>query len=380
MPAKKPPFRVLVAGGGVAALEAALALRDLAGPLVATQILAPGSDFAYRPLTVGEPFSYAPAKHYSLAEIAADIGAELIVDGFAWLEPDRQVVHTEAEAELTYDALLLALGARMRPAFSHAVTIDDRRMDELLHGIVQDVEAGYVHSIAFVAPARMGWPLPIYELALLTAHRAFESGTEVAISVITPEDAPLAIFGTAAGDAVAELLSAAGITLISSARAQVPQAGQVVVNPGDRTVEVDRIVALPELFGPSVRGLSAGEHGFIPIDRHCQVRGAPRVFAAGDATDFAVKFGGLAAQQADTAAQGIAALAGAKLKPEPFHAEIHGILMTGGKPRYLTARLAGGRGFSSEVTDEPPDRPMAKISARYLTPYLAARDAAAAKS
>jgi NADH dehydrogenase FAD-containing subunit len=171
---------------------------------------------------------------------------------------------------------------------------------------------------------------------------------------------------------VIELLEAADITLISSARAQVPDPGQVVINPGDRTLEVDRVVALPELFGPAVRGLSAGEHGFIPIDRHCRVRGAARIFAAGDATDFAVKFGGVAAQQADTAAQGIAALAGVKVKPEPFHAEIHGVLMTGDKPRYLTARLAGGRGFSSEVTDEPTWKPATKIAARYLAPYLAA--------
>ena len=57
----------------------------------------------------------------------------------------------------------------------------------------------------------------------------------------------------------------------------------------------------------------------------------------GDATDFAIKHGGIAAQQADVAAQAIAALAGVAPEPAPFHPVIHGILLTGGKPRYLSA-------------------------------------------
>jgi sulfide:quinone oxidoreductase len=138
-------------------------------------------------------------------------------------------------------------------------------------------------------------------------------------------------------------------------------------------VGADRIVALPELFGPAVRGLPAGEHGFIPVDEHCRVRGVERVWAAGDAIDFAVKHGGIASQQADAAAEAIAALAGAPITPAPFEPEIRGILLTGRKPRYLTARLSGSMSFSSQVTDEPTWTPVSKISARYLAPYLESR-------
>ncbi len=364
----------MIVGGGVAALEAAFALRDLAGDRVSLQLVAPNAEFVYRPMTVREPFAYSLAKRYPLAEIAGDVGAELVVDEFAWVDPEKQTAHTEAGTAFPYDALVLALGARPRAPFAHALTIDDRRMDELLHGIIQDVEGGYTHSLAFVAPARMAWPLPIYELALMTAQRAYDMGVEVAITVITPEDSPLAIFGDEASRAVAELLRDAGITSISSAYVQVPEPGHIVVHPGDRKLEVDRVIALPDLFGPAVRGLPAGEHGFIPVDLHGQVRGVERIYAAGDASDFAVKHGGVAAQQADAAAQSIAALAGAAVTPDPFHPVIHGILLTGGKPKYLTAQITGGYGFSSEITDEPTWTPAAKIAARYLAPYLDRRD------
>jgi sulfide:quinone oxidoreductase len=366
-------FRVVIAGGGVAALEAAIALRELAGALVSVQLVAPNTEFSYRPMSVREPFAYAPADQYPLAEIAADIGAELVVDEFAWVDTEQQIAHTTKGVELAYDALMLALGAHMKSPFGHGLTIDDRRMDELLHGVVQDVEEGYVRSIAFVAPARMGWPLPLYELALMTAARAYDMGVHADLTIITPETAPLAIFGDEASEAVGELLSDAGVTVITSAHAQVPEEGQVVIQNGETTLNADRVIVLPELFGPSVRGLPAGEHGFIPIDEHAKVRGVDRVYAAGDAADFAVKHGGLAAQQADAAAESIAALAGAQLTPEPFRGEIHGVLLTGRKPRYLTAHISGSRGYSSQITETATWIPATKIAAQYLAPYLARR-------
>jgi sulfide:quinone oxidoreductase len=362
---------VVIAGGGVAALEAAMALREYAGKQVSVQLVAPNAEFSYRPMSVREPFAYEPADRFPLAEIAADIGVELVVDEFAWVDAAGQIAHTAKGDALAYDALLLALGARMKEPFAHCLTIDDRRMDELLHGVIQDVEEGYVHSIAFVSPARMGWPLPLYELALMTAARAYDMGVRVELSIVTPEEAPLAIFGAEASEAVGALLADAGITFIASAHAQVPEQGKVVVQHGETALEVDRVIALPELFGPAVRGLPAGDHGFIPVDGHGKVRGVDRVYAAGDATDFAVKFGGLAAQQADAAAESIAALAGVKLTPAAFRPEIHGVLLTGRKPRYLSAHIAGSHGFSSQVTETPTWMPGSKIAAQYLAPYLA---------
>jgi sulfide:quinone oxidoreductase len=374
-PRPSEPLRVVIAGGGIAGVEAALALRDLAGERVALTLLAPNSELVYRPMAVREPFAYGAAQRYPLERIARDVQAELVRDAFGWVDADARIAHTESGAELPYDALLIAIGARARPHFEHALTIDDRRLDALLHGVIQDVEAGYVHRIAFVVPGRMGWQLPIYELALMTAARAYDANVELAVTIVTPEETPLALFGLGASSAVAQLLEQAGITTITSAYAEVPSSGQIVVNPGDRHLEADRIIALPELFGPAVRGLHAAAHGFIPVDVHNAVLGVERVYAAGDAVDFAVKHGGLSTQQADAAAEAIAALAGVPIEPKPFYPVVHGILLTGGDPLYLTARITGGHGFSSELSDIPTWSPPSKIAARYLAPYLAALDA-----
>jgi sulfide:quinone oxidoreductase len=373
------PFKALIAGGGVAALEAALALRDFGGGRIATTMLAPCPEFVYRPMAVREPFGFAQAHSYRLEEIARDIGVELRSDSFKWLDAGSRTVHTHAGNQLSYDALLLAIGARMRPRLKHAITIDDGRLDELLHGLIQDIEGGYVHRLAFVVPGRVEWPLPIYELALMTGARAQDMNIDLSITIVTPEDAPLAIFGLEASETVRQLLEENGILTITSAYCEVHEPGRVAIKPGGRHLEADRIVAMPELYGPSVAGVPGGSAGgFIPVDIHCKVPGVERVYAAGDATDFAIKHGGIAAQQADVAAQAIAALAGAADEPEPLHPVIHGILLTGGKPVYLSAHVTGGHGSSSQSADTATWSPGTKIAAKYLAPYLEDRDRLAA--
>jgi sulfide:quinone oxidoreductase len=321
-------------------------------------------------MVVREPFAYSPARRYPLAPIVADSGATLLRGELDWIDPAAQTIHTKADEAISYDILVLALGASIDKRYKHALTIDDRDLDETLHGLIQDIEGDYVHKLAFVAAGRMAWPLPLYEIALMTAGRAYDMGIELQTTIVTPEDSPLAIFGQTASTAVGEILARAHISSINSAYAEVPSASEVVINPGDRHLEVDRVVALPELFGPAVRGIPLAEHGFIRVDPYCRVPGVEHIYAAGDATNFPIKHGGVGAQQADVAACSIAALAGASVTPDRFNPTIHGMLLTDGKPAYLTAHLTGGQGFSSEVSDTPSWSSPGKIAARYLAPYL----------
>jgi sulfide:quinone oxidoreductase len=369
-----PKLRVVIVGGGVAALETALALRQLAPEQTATTVIAPNEEFFYRPLAVREPFAYAAPRRYPLARIARDAGAELLVDELAWIEPGRHTVHTRADMALEYDVLVLALGARAVPRYEHAITVDDGHLDAAMHGLIQDVEGGYVDSVAFLAPGRMAWPLPLYELALMTAGRAYDMNVELSTTLITPEDSPLAIFGSTASEAIAERLERARIETITSAYAEVPRTGEVVINPGDRHLHVKRVIALPELHGPAVRGIPLGEHGFIRVDPHGRVRDVEGVYAAGDAIDFPIKHGGIGSQEADVVAQSIAALAGAAVTAEPFDPVIHGMLLTDDKPLFLTAKITGGQGFSSEISDTPTWEPPSKIASKYLAPYLDQQD------
>jgi sulfide:quinone oxidoreductase len=366
-------FEVVVAGGGVAGLEASLALRDLAGDRINLTLLSPQAEFVERPMTVREPFAFARAPRFPLAEIAADVGAALVPDALSRVDVAGRVAHTAAGAELRYDALVIGLGAQIRTRYEHAVTVDDTRLDEQLHGLIQDVEEGYVSRLAFVLPAPLAWPLPAYELALMTARRAYDMNIELSITVLTPEDAPLAVFGDGASQALAQLLADLRIEVISSAYCEIPRSGLIEITPGGRRLEVDRVVALPQLYGPGVPGLPHDADGFIPVDENGQVRGAERVYAAGDATDFAVKFGGIAAQQADTVAHAIAALAGAPVAPAPFAPVIQAVLLTGDAPLAFTAHITGGHGFGSEVVQGSHGPHTPKLAAKYLAPYLESR-------
>jgi len=367
-------LRVVIVGGGVAALESVLALAELARELIDVTVIAPNCKFVYRPMVVREPFADGAARRYPLAPILDDAGATLLAGELGWIDPSSRTIHTTDDQAIEYDALVLALGARIVPRYEHALTIDDRDLDETMHGVIQDVEGGYIERLAFVSPGRMAWPLPLYELALMTAGRASDMGIELQTTLVTPEAAPLAIFGKAASTAVAALLARANVEAIYSASAEVPSAREVVINPGDRHLEVDRVIALPELAGPAIRGIPLGEHGFIRVDPYGRVPGVPCVYAAGDATDFPIKQGGVGSQQADVLAQSIAAQAGAAVTPERFDPMIHAKLLTDREPAYLTAHLTAARGFSSEVSDTPTWSPPSKIAARYLAPYLAKLD------
>jgi sulfide:quinone oxidoreductase len=123
-------FSVAIAGSGVAGLEAALALRALAEDRVSVTLLAASSEFVYRPMRVREPFGYASARRYSLEKIARELGAGLVRDSLTWVDAARRVAHADECGALSYDALILALGARVQRRYSHALTIDDRRLDE----------------------------------------------------------------------------------------------------------------------------------------------------------------------------------------------------------------------------------------------------------
>jgi sulfide:quinone oxidoreductase len=301
--------------------------------------------------------------------------AEWVQNGLEWLDPDEQLVHTAEGRSLPYDGLLVAVGARVTTPYEHVTVFDDARPDETYRGLVQDVEGGYTRSVALLLPDGPAWPLPVYELALMTAERAWSMNMEdLSIHLVTPEPAPLAAFGPQASDAVAALLRDSRIELHSGSLAEVPQSRQLVVRPSDTRLEPGRIVAMPRIAGPEIRDLPTAEDGFIPIDDRCRVEGVgERVFAAGDAASFPVKQGGLGAQMADVAAEGIAALAGAKVEPAPLRPVIRGVLYTGREPLFLTARYADGD-VESEVSHEQAWPADEKIVAEELGPFLHSLD------
>jgi sulfide:quinone oxidoreductase len=364
-------FRVLICGGGIAATEGLLRLRRLLGDAVNVTLLAPNDELRYRPVAVQEPFSRPGAKRYPLRQITRKANAEWVEEALEWIDPDEQVAHTAAGRSLEYDALLLAVGARAEMPYEHVTVFDDAHADETYRGLVQDVEGGYTRSLALLLPEGPAYPLPIYELALMTAQRADSMGMEgIGVHVVTAEAEPLAAFGHGASQAVTELLETAGVRIHVGSHAEVPASRKLVVQPQGRQLEPGRIVAMPRIRGPRIRGVPADENGFIPVDELSRVRGLePRVFVAGDAANRQIKHGGLGAQMADTAAAGIAALGGADVEAVPLRPVLRGVLYTGAEPLYLTARLEDGR-VESEVARDRPWPVDEKVVAEELGPFL----------
>jgi sulfide:quinone oxidoreductase len=299
------PLRVVIAGGGVAAVETLLALRVLAGTRTAITMIAPERDFTLRPATVGEPFELAEARRMLLSDIAADQDAELVTSDLASVDVARHIAETRDEDRIPFDVLVVATGAVPTEPLAGALAFHGRPDVSSFRGVLDDLVSGAARSVAFVLPAERVWPLPLYELALMTAaHLTAEGVRDRRLTIVTPEAAPLAVFGPSAADAIGPLLSERGVQLHTLARVDRVEPDAVRLVDG-RRIDADRVVTLPILEGPGIPGLPSDGHGFLPVDLHGRVRSQPDVYAAGDITAFPLKQGGLAAQQADAVAEAI---------------------------------------------------------------------------
>jgi sulfide:quinone oxidoreductase len=361
---------VLIAGGGVAAVEAMLALRELAGDRVAVELHAPGRDFVYRPLAVGEPFVAGGLVKFDLDELAGRAGAEFHPDSIVRVEPESHRAATSDGHEVDYDHLLIATGARTLAPIAGAQTFWGVSDEDRVVETMRRLRAGEIHRLAFTIPAT-GWPLPIYELALLAGAELEKVGIRdgATLTIVTPEEAPLGVFGLDVGRQVGELLAHRGIDLVTGAHAVNVSDGFLHVSPG-YPIEVDEVISTPDIEGRHIGGIVSDSAGFVAVDQFSRVVGLKNVYAAGDVTTFPVKQGGIATQQADCAAEAIAADLGVDLAPRPFDPILRATLWTGEKPRYLYGKLAGGFGETSTFSDHAVWEHEGKIVGRYLAPFL----------
>lgn len=370
--------RVLVAGGGVAGLEALLALSDLAGDRVVVTLLSPEREFTYRPMAVAAPFGRGRMQRHDLADVTRLVGAELVRGELAAVDAANHAAITSDGRRLSYDALLVAVGAGTEPAFSRVQTWSPEADHEVFGGLLADLEEGYAKRVAFVVPRDVAWPLPAYELALMTAWDARDMGQDdVEVTVYTPEESPLAVFGSAASEGLRGDLEEAGVRVETNAVVEEDprDPARLLIQPGDRPVEAGHAVALPRAVARGIGGLPVNDRGFILTDAHGRVRDTPGVWAAGDGIAFPIKQGGLAAQQADAAAESIAAMAGADVDPQPFHPVLRGVLLTGRGSQWIR-RDVGAGDAEGEAERHALWWPPTKIAGRYLAPYLASADEA----
>jgi sulfide:quinone oxidoreductase len=371
--AAMPPHdvpRIVIAGGGVAGLEACLALRAFVAETdLRIDLLSRERRFEYRPLTVLEPFGGAPAWTMELERFAADQGVGLIRDTLAAVEPRAHVAVPAYSERLRYDALVVCVGARALRTIPGAIVFRGSRDAAAVGAVLDGIDPGQRATVAFAVPSGTFWTLPLYELAILAAARLRRRGTRGHVVLATPECRPLEAFGPVAGDAVGALLEAHGVEFVGGARPVAADAGELELDDGHR-IATSAVVSLPGLEGRRITGLAQDGMGFVAVDEYQRTSTADDIYAAGDITTFPLKQGGLAAQQADAAAEAIAAELGLPIVPRPFEPVLKGVLYTDGEPVYLRAPTAAGaptpRAYSMWW-------PPSKIAGRHLAPYLALR-------
>jgi sulfide:quinone oxidoreductase len=355
-------MEILIAGGGVAGLEGLLALRAIAGERARLTLIAPDPDFSYRPLAVAEPFGLGHAHRVPLSELAKETGAELVIDAVTGVDDAGREVRLRDGGTRPFEALLLAPGGRAVAGVERATTWWPGGDPEIYGGLLRDIEEGYTKRLAIVVPPGAVWPLPAYELALMTAGEAREMGQDdVEVTVVTPERAPLSLFGEAASTAVGEELALAGVALRTGVVARSAGSG-LVLEPGGDELAVQRVYAVPRILGAEVEGVPTDDEGFILAGDDALVQGCERTWAAGDAVASPVKFGGLATHQARRAAAAIARLAGVTDAPDPGEPVLHGRLLVGHRTRRLR-----GRG---DAEGAPLWWPQGKVAGEYLPRWL----------
>jgi sulfide:quinone oxidoreductase len=363
------PLKVMIAGGGVAALEAMIALRHLAEERVHIELVTPKPEFAYRPVEVAEPFAMGDARRYDLVRMATDHGAALHLAGVEAVEPDRRQIITWDGRGLDFDVLLLAVGARPTSSIPGSLTIAGPGYSNRFRTVLRELEEGRIRRVVFAVPSGASWPLPLYELALMTATRIAERGpSNVELSLVTPEDSPLELFGAPASQTVRDLLAERAVSLHTARYAAEFRDGELAFTPSGG-IAAERVISLPRLLGPGVPGIPHDVQGFIPVDLNGLVEGELDIYAAGDATTCPIKQGGVATQQADAAAEAIAARAGAGNEPKEFRPVLRGLLLTGSTPRYMRTEVRGDR--SEEVSQHALWWPPSKVAGHWLAPYLA---------
>jgi sulfide:quinone oxidoreductase len=372
--------RVLIAGSGVAAVEAVLALRHLAGRNLEIELVAPTHALVNQPASVATPFGLGAPPPLDLRELADRYRVTLVAGELTEVDAASRMAAVAGAGEMAYDMLLVAVGARPVPALPGALTFRGPIDVPMIEWLLDEAARGRHRAIAIAVPAAAAWTLPAYELAVMAASELRMRGAAATVSVVTPEREPLWLFGAEAGRALRALLSSRGVELRTAVRPVRMRDDALCLASGE-TLPFDVVVSLPRLEGPRIAGLPADPDGFLPTDAHGFVSGVEAVLAAGDATSFPVKQGGLATQQADAAAETIAAELGAAISPRPFRPVLRGLLLTGGAPLYLRAELepSGGRragtGGARRLRGAASSRalwwPPGKIAGRYLAPYVA---------
>ena len=285
----------------------------IAGDRAEVTLVAPDPDFLYKPLLVEEPFDLGPAEQHALEPVAEELGARFLLDSVRRVDAAEHALELDGGGRLDYDYAVVCTGGRLHPAFEASRHFPRASRFESISLLRATDGAGKFSSWS------LGGSPGVADLRdrEMTKRRALELGTSVELTVVTPEEAPLAVFGPAASAAVSELLSARGIAVETAVTLIRRVASEIVLTPGGRRIAVADVIPSRRWRARRSPDCPATRTGSSRSTTTRAWSGMEDVYAAGDGTNFPIKQGGIATQQADAAAEDIAHRLGAAVDASP---------------------------------------------------------------
>jgi sulfide:quinone oxidoreductase len=310
--------RILILGGGFAALEAAFLMRMRLHEDVDLTLVSDRDAFVFRPNTIYIPFGADPSSllvdlHKPLAR--RDIGFHQ--GTVVGVDPDRRTVALADGQQLGYDKLIVATGAATAvdevpglgehgaTIWTPAMMLDVRARFERVR---DHARAGRKQRVLFLIPPNNKCAGPLYEIVFMleTWLRRERVRDNVDIGWTTCEQSYIQAFGPRLHDVVAAEFADRGIEGWTNEVVEEVRVGEVRYVDGS-VRGFDELIAFPP-YVSAVRyaGLPSDERGFVEtVPSTRQVPGHPEIYVPGDAGDFPVKQAFLAFLQADTVAEHI---------------------------------------------------------------------------
>jgi sulfide:quinone oxidoreductase len=321
--ARSGPKTVVVLGGGIGGVVAARRLRSRVGSEHRIVVIdrSPSHLFQSSLLWLMDGSRREDQIRRPLGRLSR-YGIELVHDEVVRIDLDRRLVGTRVGAELAFDYLVVALGARTAPEsvegfseMAHDLYSPEgcREIRDALEGFEGGKVGVLVTSMPFKCPAAP------YEAAFLVESRLRRRGVRdrTEIHLYTPEHQPMPVAEAALGRSIVELLRARGVHYhpLFTFEGLRPATREIVAADG-RSERVDLLIAVPPHQPPEVVRSSglAGVSGWIHVDPATLRTGHEGVFAIGDVTSIRLpsgkslpKAGVFAHHEADVVARQIAA-------------------------------------------------------------------------
>jgi sulfide:quinone oxidoreductase len=312
--------KVVVLGGGFAALEAAFLLRMRLHDEVDMRLVSDNENFVFRPNSIYVPFGMDPAA--LLVDLRKPLGRRHINfehGSVAEVDPDARSVSLADGQRFPYDKLIVATGADTHaqevPGLAeHAATIwtTDSMLD-VRHRVakIRDrARLGQRQRVVFLVPPNNKCSGPLYEIVFMleTWLRREGAREHVDITWSTYEQGFIQAFGPRLHDLVTDEFTARGIDGHTGESVTEVRPDEVLYADGS-TRGYDHLIAFPP-YVAAVRypGLPSDDRGFLRTDLGTRlVEGSDTIYAPGDAGDFPIKQAFLAFLQADAVAEHIAA-------------------------------------------------------------------------